>query len=71
MSRLITLICSSFAHNKPSLHQAGHWNVVCAVQCNFQMRSGKGITSGRPSSKQRAGANFVAHRDLDRRPLTS
>ena len=28
--------------------------------------TGKGITYGRPSPKQRAGGNFVAHQDLNR-----
>ena len=45
--------------------------VLCAVQCNSQMRSGKWITSGRPSPKQKAGANVAAHQDSNQQPLTS
>ena len=54
------------AQDQPSLHQAGHRIFVCSalelpdeVDCS----TGKGITSRRPSPKQRAGANVVAHRD--------
>ena len=45
------------AQDKPKLHQAGHW--ILYVQCNVTPRRGGFLhREGRPSPKQRAGADF-------------